>query len=170
MRPWRIGEAQVFLGTGVLIGGCLVCAVMGLYFDPDQLDVQGPRVRKVLADQADAWNRGDLDGFMAGYLNSPELTFRSGGTVTKGYDETLARYRTKYQAPGAEMGRLTFDDLAVKRLGRTTIVTGRWTLDRAADTPTGLFTLRMKLTPDGWKIVDDHTSAVEPTPKKPQIK
>lgn len=129
-----------------------------------------PEVCKVLADQADAWNRGDLDGFMAGYLNSPDLTFRSGGTVTKGYDETLARYRKKYQAPGAEMGQLTFDDLAVWQFEKTLIVTGRWTLDRTADTPTGLFTLRLELTADGWKIVDDHTSAVEPTPKKPEKK
>jgi len=169
MQQWRVGQALLFFGTGFLIVGCVVCAAMGLYFDPDQLGVEGPRIRRVLADQADAWNRGDLDGFMAGYLNSPELTFRSGGTVTKGYDETLARYRTKYQAPGAEMGKLSFDDLAVKRYGRTTVVTGRWTLDRTADTPTGLFTLRMELTGDGWKIVDDHTSSVEPTPQKPKV-
>lgn len=125
-----------------------------------------PEVRKVLADQADAWNRGDLDGFMAGYLNSPDLTFRSGGTVTTGYDATLARYRERYQTGGAEMGKLTFDDVVVKRSGDMAIVTGRWTLDRTADTPTGLFTLRMELTSEGWKIVDDHTSAAEPTPQK----
>ena len=86
--------------------------------------------------------------------------------ATIGYDETLARYRQRYQIGGAEMGKLTFDDLAVKQIGDTAIVTGRWTLDRTADTPTGLFTLRMELTADGWKIVDDHTSAVEPTPQK----
>ena len=127
------------------------------------------RIEVVLRLQETAWNKGDLDGFMAGYWNSPELTFRSGGTVTKGYDETLARYRKRYQTGGAEMGKLTFDDLAVWQFENTVIVTGRWTLDRTADMPTGLFTLRMKLTADGWKIVDDHTSAVEPTPQKPKV-
>ena len=111
-----------------------------------------------------------MTGVQTCALPISDLTFRSGGTVTTGYAETLARYRKKYQAPGAEMGKLTFDELAVKRFGRTTIVTGRWTLDRTADTPTGLFTLRMELTSEGWKIVDDHTSAVEPTPQKPEKK
>ncbi len=46
-------------------------------------------IPEVLMLQVDAWNRGDLDGYMLGYLYSPDLTFRSGGTVTKGYDETL---------------------------------------------------------------------------------
>ena len=32
----------------------------------------------MLDDQAQAWNRGDLEGYMAGYLHSPELTFASG--------------------------------------------------------------------------------------------
>ena len=169
MGPLRVSEARVFFVTGILIGACVACMALGCYFDPDQKGLQEPQIRRVLLDQADAWNCGDLDGFMAGYLNSPDLTFRSGGTATKGYDETLARYRKRYQTGNAEMGKLTFDDLAVKRFGRTTIVTGRWTLDRTADTPTGLFTLRMELTADGWKIVDDHTSAVEPSPLKPKV-
>ena len=174
----RVWTAAAFaLGAGVGGGLVVVSHQIDRYFArrvdnavPALLVGNEPMASQVLADQADAWNRGDLDGFMAGYVNSPELTFRSGGTVTKGYDETLARYRKRYQTPGAEMGKLTFDELVVKRFGRTTIVTGRWTLDRTADTPTGLFTLRMELTADGWKIVDDHTSAVEPTPQKPEKK
>ena len=161
----RVWIAAAF-ALGAVVGGGFVAVSHEVNRSIGSLVSYEPEVRKVLADQAAAWNRGDLDGFMAGYVNSPELTFRSGGTVTKGYDETLARYRKRYQTPGAEMGKLTFDELVVKRFGRTTIVTGRWTLDRTADTPTGLFTLRMELTADGWKIVDDHTSAVEPTPQK----
>lgn len=167
MRWLRLVECLVCAGVGFLIGCMATWQVIHSIQNPDIDSPQALLIRQVIADQADAWNRGDLDGFMAGYLNSPDLTFRSGGTVTKGYDDTIARYRKKYQAPGAEMGRLTFDDLAVKVFGTTAVVTGRWTLDRTADTPTGLFTLRMELTGDGWKIVDDHTSAVEPTPLKP---
>ena len=40
-------------------------------------------VRRVIEGQAADWNRGDLDGFMRGYLKSDDLTFVSGGTVTK---------------------------------------------------------------------------------------
>ena len=161
----RVWIAGAFV-LGAVVGGGLVAVMQDFTHAINSLIEHKSVIREVLARQAKAWNRGDLDGFMAGYLNSPELTFRSGGTVTRGYDATLARYRERYQTGGAEMGKLTFDDVVVKRSGDMAIVTGRWTLDRNADTPTGLFTLRMELTPDGWKIVDDHTSAAEPTPQK----
>ena len=163
-RVWIAGAFVI----GAVIGGGLVAVAQDFSRGMASLVSYKTPVLRVLAEQADAWNRGDLDGFMAGYLNSPDLTFRSGGTVTKGYDETLARYRKRYQTGGAEMGKLTFDDVAVWQFENAVIVTGRWTLDRSADTPTGLFTLRMESTADGWKIVDDHTSAAEPTPQKPK--
>ena len=53
-------------------------------------------VRQVLDLQVAAWNRGDLEGYMAGYWKSEQLTFFSGGTVTRGWDATLARYRKRY--------------------------------------------------------------------------
>ena len=161
-RVWIVG---VFVAGG-LFGGGFVAVSHEFNRSIGSLVSYKTPVLRVLAEQADAWNRGDLDGFMAGYLNSPDLTFRSGGTVTKGYDETLARYRKKYQAPGAEMGRLRFSEITIAPFRKIAFVTGRWTLDRSADTPTGLFTLRLDLTADGWKIVDDHTSAAEPTPQK----
>ena len=43
---------------------------------------------------------------MAGYWNSPELTFFSGATETQGWQATLERYRKKYQAADSEMGQL----------------------------------------------------------------
>ena len=33
-------------------------------------------VRAVWTAQVEAWNRGDLDGFMAGYWKSPDLVFQ----------------------------------------------------------------------------------------------
>lgn len=53
-------------------------------------------ILQVLQSQVDAWNRHDLEGFMAGYWNSPSLTFFSGATETHGWQETLARYRKNY--------------------------------------------------------------------------
>ena len=63
-------------------------------------------VTKVLEDQAAAWNKGDLPGFMEGYWKSPDLRFLSGKTVTEGWQATLDRYRKKYQADGKKMGKL----------------------------------------------------------------
>ena len=54
------------------------------------------------AAQVAAWNRGDLDGFMAGYWKSPDLVFFSNGTRTRGWQATLERYQKRYQAEGTE--------------------------------------------------------------------
>jgi ketosteroid isomerase-like protein len=42
------------------------------------------------------------------------------------------------------------------------IALGRWELKRANDNPHGRFTLIFRHTPDGWRIVHDHTSAAAP--------
>jgi beta-aspartyl-peptidase (threonine type) len=116
-------------------------------------------IRKVLDDQVAAWNRGDLETFMEGYWRSPELTFFSGGTVTKGWQGTLERYRKRYQSEGQEMGQLAFRDLDVQVVGPdSAVVRGRFELTRRKDKPTGLFTLVLRRLPEGWRIVHDHTS------------
>ena len=38
-------------------------------------------VHDVLLHQQDAWNRHDLEAFMSGYWNSPDLTFFSGANA-----------------------------------------------------------------------------------------
>src|SRR5271165_3655305 len=72
---------------------------------------QEAAIRQVLQSQVEAWNHHDLEGFMTGYWNSPDLTFFSGATETQGWQPTLERYRKKYQSAGAEMGKLEFSDL-----------------------------------------------------------
>ncbi len=117
-------------------------------------------VRRVLDEQVIAWNKGDLERFMAGYWASPRLTFSSGSTVTRGWQSTLDRYRKRYQSEGQEMGQLTFRDLEVEVLGADhALVRGRWQLVRKKDKPGGLFTLLFRRLPEGWRIVHDHTSS-----------
>lgn len=91
-------------------------------------------IRRVLDDQVEAWNRGDLEGFMVGYWNSPDLRFSSGKVNKRGWQATLERYRTDYQAEGKEMGQLTFRDVEVELLGPgSALVRGRWQLVRRKD-------------------------------------
>lgn len=120
-------------------------------------------IKHLLVSQVEAWNHGDLEGFMQGYWHSPELTFFSGATVTKGWEPTLQRYRQRYQAEGKEMGKLEFQDLNIDLLSRrSAVVTGRWQLTMSdGKQPHGLFTLIFKRMPNGWRIVHDHTSAAE---------
>jgi uncharacterized protein (TIGR02246 family) len=116
-------------------------------------------IKKVLDDQAAAWNKGDLDTFMKGYWNSPELTFFSGANKAQGWQATLDRYNKRYRADGKEMGQLTFSEVKIEMLGPdSAFVRGRFELVMAKEKPTGQFTLIFKRMPDGWRIIHDHTS------------
>ncbi len=120
-------------------------------------------VEHVLRTQQDAWNHHDLDRFMAGYWNSPELTFFSGAKQTAGWQATLDRYRANYNSPGHEMGRLEFSNLRIEVLGQeAAFVRGEFHLTMPdSKTPHGLFTLVFRKFPEGWKIIHDHSSASE---------
>ncbi len=122
-------------------------------------------IQRVLDDQAKAWNKGDLPGFMKGYLESDELSFFSGDKKTKGWKATLERYQKRYQGEGKEMGKLAFEELSIDMLGDDhALVRGRYRLQMKSETPTGIFTLILRKTPNGWRIIHDHTSASEPPP------
>lgn len=116
-------------------------------------------INKVLMDQVADWNKGSLEGFMAGYWESPELSFYSGKNTTKGWQQTLDRYRLRYQSEGKEMGTLVFKDLEIELLGKeNAFVRGKWQLDLKSETVGGLFTLVLKKFPSGWRVIHDHTS------------
>ena len=126
-------------------------------------DRSADAVRGVLKEQVAAWNKGDLNRFLGTYWDSEELTFYSGGTVTKGRKAVAERYRKTYQADGKEMGKLTFTDLEAELLDpEAALARGRWKVVTSKETLEGLFTLVLRKFPDGWKIVHDHTSRAEP--------
>jgi ketosteroid isomerase-like protein len=123
-------------------------------------------VRAVLSRQADDWNKGDLDGFLTGYWNSPKVVFMSGGQRFDGFEAMRDRYRRRYKAEGKAMGQLEFSELDVEPLGPEAVLArGRFRLTMPDGTkPSGLFTVILRKLPDGWKIVHDHTSAEDTRP------
>ena len=110
-----------------------------------------------------AWNEGSVRGFMEVYARADSLTFLSVGNVRSGWEEAYYGYVRGY--PDAEaMGRLTFSDLTVTPLSADrALAWGRWRLQRSGDPagggPGGLFSLILASTPDGWRVVHDHTSS-----------
>jgi len=117
-------------------------------------------IRQVIVKQQNAWNRGDLEEFMAGYWNSLELTFFSGARESKGWQAALDRYKKSYQSAGHEMGKLEFANLRIEMLGpESAFVRGEFHLTMSdGKTPHGLFTLIFRRFPEGWKIVHDQSA------------
>lgn len=120
-------------------------------------------VMQLLQQQAQAWNRGDIDAFMGPYWNSPLLSFSSDGTTRWGWTQTRQRYLQRYPTP-ERMGKLAFSDLHTRSLGATAIlVLGRWYLERTPDPVGGNFSLIFQKRAGRWMIVHDHTSQAEPS-------
>lgn len=114
-------------------------------------------VLRVLSQQVEAWNKGNINDFMRTYWNSPDLVFVSGTTVTKGWEPTLARYKKVYDSR-AKMGTLKFTNLKVSTLAQdSATVLGNWALTRANDHPNGEFILKFRKINNQWYIVRDQT-------------
>jgi uncharacterized protein (TIGR02246 family) len=121
-------------------------------------------IRAVMQAQQEAWNRGDIDGFMNGYAHSDSTTFISDDQVTRGWQTVRNRYKLKYPSR-AKMGKLRFSDLEIKPLSNdAALVLGRWTLKRVNDNQHGYFSLVWQRTADGWRIIHDHTSTATASP------
>ncbi len=150
---------RTMMRTMILVPG-IVMTLAAAGWGEQPIDVARTAIRKVIENQQSAWNRGDLEGFMAGYWNSPELTFFSGAHESKGWQAALDRYKKTYQSAGREMGKLEFSNLRIEMLGPdTAFVRGEFHLTmRDGKTPHGLFTLVFREFPDGWKIIHDHSA------------
>jgi hypothetical protein len=117
-------------------------------------------IQTVLATQVAEWNRADIDAFMEGYWKSPQTEFVGTNGILRGWEAVLERYRKQYPDRAA-MGQLTFSDLEVNMLAPTVaLVVGHWQLKRQDDAPKGVFTLVLRKFPQGWRIINDHTSQV----------
>jgi len=158
IRPSNPGLARAIAITSYILMATNVSAAPA--GTPNRVVVA--QIRSVLRAQQDAWNRGDIDGFMNGYARSASTVFISEDSIRRGWETVRARYRQKY-SDRAKMGILSFSDIEINLLSSdAAVVVGRWKLERAKDRPHGRFTLIFKRLPEGWRIVHDHTSAATP--------
>ncbi len=118
-------------------------------------------VRAVLEFQQEAWNAGDIRGFMVGYARHDSLVFISGDVVRRGWQENLYAYMRSYPNRAA-MGTLAFEEVEVRALApEVALAHGVWRLEREGDAPHGRFSLVFRKFDEGWRIVHDHTSSAE---------
>ena len=157
MLATRLTAVRAVLAACVLVLACEppVTEEPEPEFDPQTV---AGAVLAVLDLQVEAWNEGDIEGFMDHYRRGAELRFASGNEVEYGWNTTLERYRRRYPDRAA-MGTLVFEDLDVRVLSEhAALVFGRYRLTRESDQPTGLFTLLVERHGSHWRIVADHTS------------
>ena len=131
----------------------LFVPMMGLSQSKDER-----QILSVLSKQTAAWNQGDFDQFMVGYLHTDSLMFIGKSGITYGYAATLSNYKKSYS--GADkMGKLSFEILHLKKLGRKHyLVVGKWSLKRTAGDVGGYYTLTFEKIKGEWVIIADHSS------------
>ncbi|MFD1062991.1 YybH family protein [Winogradskyella litorisediminis] len=112
-------------------------------------------ILKVMDDQQNAWNQGDLEGFMQGYWKSDSLKFYGSNGLTKGWQNTLDNYKRGYPTK-AETGTLNFVINDVSKIeGNNYWVMGEYHLKREVGDADGVFIIIFKMINGEWKIVAD---------------
>jgi len=119
---------------------------------------EAAKIRQLLAAQTEAWNRGDIEGFMQTYWKSDSLMFIGKSGVTRGWQQTLDNYKKGYPDTAA-MGKLSFDIIKVEQLSpESFFIVGKWMLKRTIGDLSGHYTLLLRKLNRHWVIVADHSS------------
>lgn len=148
--------------AGMVVVVALCCQILVGQAQSARADDPASAIATVLHAQVEAWNRGDLKGFMAGYWNSPDLIFASGAEETSGWQNVYDRYRVRYQTGHQEMGQLSFTYVNGVHVmsPEFAYVDGEYHLKMSAGKEShGVFTLVFRRFPEGWRIVHDRTCA-----------
>ncbi len=119
-------------------------------------DIQS--IQKILSNQINAWNSGNVDAFMVGYWESDSLVFIGKSGITYGYNKTLANYKKNYPDK-SHMGKLQFDIISINPIDKSHyFIIGKWHLKRTVGDLEGHFTLLFKKINGIWNIIADHSS------------
>ena len=116
-------------------------------------------IRNVFEESCAAWNRGDLDGYLASYWDSEKTLWISGGSLTRGKAAIAAAYKRRFSM-GGPMGKLSVTELEIDVLTPDdAIAFGRWFLDLEGTISQGFFTVQLRKIEGNWLFVCDHASA-----------
>jgi hypothetical protein len=122
----------------------------------DQMNLTGmpAEISEIMQNQQNAWNSGDIEGFMIGYWDSEELLF-IGNSVNNGYETTLSNYKKSYPTR-EDMGSLEFTNLIwVPVSSDAGLLIGEWNLIGINN---GMYSLLWKKMEGEWLIIAYHSS------------
>ena len=144
---------KLFLNVSIFSLSCYLSSQNNIT-ESDSLNIM-----KVMSMQEKAWNQGDVDSFMEGYLKSDFLVFSGSNGPVYGWNETKEKYKKSY--PSKEiMGNLSFVVKNIKSISfDVALMIGEYQLKRSSGDSSGYFTLVWKKINKKWLIVSDHTSS-----------
>ncbi len=156
----RSGYLAILLAIG--FGSCRIESRAPAH-GTDTIPDIATQVTRMLERSAEAWNRGDLEGFMADYLRAPRTTYLGSSGLVVGWEAIRARYAPLFEA-GATRDSLRFEGVSARLLGQEhALATARFVLHRGGQvTGSGPFTLVLRRTEDEWKIVHDQSASDPP--------
>ncbi|HJX26504.1 MAG TPA: nuclear transport factor 2 family protein [Thermoanaerobaculia bacterium] len=116
------------------------------------------QIRAASQASAEAWNRGDLKGHLAIYVD--DVTFMTRTGPRPGVDRIEESFAQKYFRDGQPKQTLSFQEITLRPLGPDAALgTGRFLLSGGGEAEqSGWFTLIWVRTPRGWKVIHDHSS------------
>ena len=114
-------------------------------------------ILKVMNQQEQDWNNGDITTFMQGYWQSDSLMFVGKNGIKLGWQATLENYKKSYPDKST-MGKLSFKIEKLEVENQAAFMLGKWNIKRDNGDIGGYFTLYWKKIDGKWTIVLDHTS------------
>ena len=153
-----------------IIVGCAMVLMPSLAAETGDASIKD--IQAVLDAQIAAWNKGDIDGYMAGYWHSPDMEYvtesRRGTNIVRGWQPLLDSYH-RVMSGGGSLGLLEVSDVEIRLTGKDiALVTGKYrTSDNGKEVQHGVYTLVVRKLPEGWRTVYDRTSfwaGCEPPP------
>lgn len=131
---------------------------LSLHMNAQGSDAHSKKVAIITAmnNSADQWNKGDLADFMKMYTDSSTMMYPTGPV---GLSSIRELYEKKYFNGQMPKQNLSYTEMKVTMLGENyALLTGKFTL-KGGRLPerSGVYSLVMVLTKDGWKILHDHS-------------
>lgn len=152
----RLASASLFIPAALLIS--TACVKVEIDRGLGGWAADEAAIRAATLASADAWNRADLKGHTAIYVDS--VTFMTGTGPRPGVAAIEQQFSTVFFRDGKPKQNLRFEQVVVRRLDQNSALeTGRFILSGGGEPDqSGWFTLVWVRTAAGWKAVHDHSS------------
>ncbi len=122
------------------------------------LDSDKNEIISVLKSQENFWNKGNIEGFMQGYVKSDNLVFNGSSGPFYGWDSVKDRYMKTYPSK-EKMGILNFKIQNISLItSNVAQLLGQFILTYPKNEVSGYFTLVFIKSKGKWLIFSDHTS------------